>query len=66
MEPFIEEYCPNCERMTTHDTTVVDELFDYAIECLNCHVVYEAVPPSQLELRFGRVRLEELIRKWIL
>jgi hypothetical protein len=74
---WIREYCPNCKRMTTFDTTVTDEIFDNAIECINCHVVFEAVAPSpeepttRIPLRIeswdrpvGPIRFQSIGERW--
>lgn len=41
MNPEITtEYCPKCERETSH-REVEDEIFEFAKECMVCNIVWE-------------------------
>ena len=48
MDDFFTDYCPACERDTTHRVASDEDdiLFDYAVECMNCHIVWEVEAPS--------------------
>lgn len=35
------EYCPHCERETSH-IIVDDDIFEFAVECLICNTVWES------------------------
>jgi uncharacterized Zn finger protein len=35
------DYCPVCECDTLHKS-VEDDVFEYAIQCMECHTVWEA------------------------
>jgi len=41
----VEEYCPHCDRVTLHKS-LPDDVFDYAIKCMECETVWEAEPPD--------------------
>ena len=40
-EGQFEDYCPACERLTTHEVVENDELFEYVAECTHCHIIWE-------------------------
>ena len=44
----VEEYCPHCDRVTLHKS-LPDDVFDYAIKCMECETVWEAEPPTEGE-----------------
>lgn len=44
----ITEYCPKCERITTHEP-VTDAVFDWAIMCLVCRTIWESDKPIEDE-----------------
>lgn len=63
---FIEEYCPKCERLTTHEYLGdTDDIFDYAIQCKNCETVWEAEGENEIivinlgDKEFGMIKRKE-------
>lgn len=43
---MIISYCCVCERETSHREVYDDEVFEFGLECLVCHIVWEAEKPS--------------------
>jgi len=35
-------YCCVCERETLHEEVDDDKFYDFALECMTCHVLWEA------------------------
>lgn len=35
------DFCPVCKRDTVH-IVIEDDIFDHAIQCVECHTVWEA------------------------
>jgi transcription elongation factor Elf1 len=48
------DYCPNCNENTLHRVIEDDEIFEYAMQCLICDVVFQCNPPTKepVQLKF--------------
>lgn len=46
IDQIVNDYCPACDSTTRHQI-VADEMFEYAIRCLVCQTIFEAIPPEQ-------------------